>query len=77
MKKFDLNSALLLICTGLLTVCAYGIFSRPTLEEIDGRIMIWAQHYGAHYSTVNKEKNMQEASMVDASQKPEQLEESE
>ena len=77
MKKFNLNSVLILICTGLLTVCAFGIFSRPTLEEIDGRIMMWAQHYGAHYSTVNKEKNKQEASIMDASEKSKELEETE
>lgn len=57
MKTLKFNTVLLLICTALLTVCAFGIFSRPTIEEIDQRMMMWGQHYGTHFSEVNKQKN--------------------
>lgn len=50
MKKSNLSAMLLIIIIVLLVVCAYGIYSRPTLDEIDQRIMHWAQHYGQHFS---------------------------
>lgn len=50
MKKSNINTVLLFICICLLTVCAFGIYSRPTLQEIDERIMHWEQHFGAVYS---------------------------
>lgn len=52
MKRENFNTVLLLICIILLAMCAYGIYSRPTLQEIDERIMHWEQHYGAHFSAV-------------------------
>lgn len=51
MKRENFNTVLLLICIILLAMCAYGIYSRPTLEEIDERIMHWGLHYGAHFSS--------------------------
>jgi len=50
MNKSNLNTILLLICIVLLVICAYGIYSRPSLEEIDARIMHWGQHFGQHFS---------------------------
>lgn len=50
MKKANLNTVLLIIIIGLLIVCAYGIYSRPTLDQIDQRIMLWGQHFGAAFS---------------------------
>ena len=50
MKNNKLNTVLLLICIALLSACVYGIYSRPTLKEIDARIMHWEQHFGAHFS---------------------------
>ncbi len=50
MKKINLNTFLLIICIVLLIACVYGIYSRPTLEQIDQRIMHWEQHFGAVYS---------------------------
>ncbi|HEY4651620.1 MAG TPA: hypothetical protein VIG72_09405 [Pontibacter sp.] len=50
MKRENINTALLLICTVLLAICTYGILTRPTLEELDQRMMYWGQHYGAHFS---------------------------
>ena len=54
-KNSTLNTSLLLLCTVLLGVSTYGVYSRPTLEEIDQRMMMWGQHYGLHYSEVNKQ----------------------
>lgn len=56
MKSHDLNTTLLFICTVLLAVCTVGIFSRPTLQEIDKRMMMWGQHYGAVYSELEKQE---------------------
>ena len=50
MKKSNLNTILLIIIIVLLIICAYGIYSRPTLEQIDERIMHWGQHFGAVFS---------------------------
>lgn len=50
MKKENLNTILLLLCLVMLLICAYGIYSRPTLKEIDQRMMHWGQHYGQHFS---------------------------
>ena len=50
MKKSNLNTILLIIIIVLLIICAYGIYSRPTLDEIDQRIMHWGQHFGQHFS---------------------------
>ena len=50
MKKLDLNTTLQLIIIVLLLICAYGIYSLPTLEQIDQRIMHWEQHFGNHFS---------------------------
>jgi hypothetical protein len=50
MKKLNLNTILLIIIIVLLIICAYGIYSRPTLEQIDERIMHWGQHFGAVFS---------------------------
>jgi flagellar basal body-associated protein FliL len=50
MKKSDLNTILLIIIIVLLIICAYGIYSRPTLDEIDRRIMHWGQHFGQQFS---------------------------
>jgi flagellar basal body-associated protein FliL len=50
MKKSDLNTILLIIIIVLLIICAYGIYSRPTLDEIDQRIMHWGQHFGQQFS---------------------------
>lgn len=55
MKRENLNTTLLLICAVLLAVCTYGILTRPTLHEIDQRIMYWNQHYGAHFSETIKQ----------------------
>lgn len=54
-KKSTLNTALLSICTVLLAVSTVGIYSRPTLEEIDQKMMMWGQHYGMHFSEINKQ----------------------
>lgn len=51
MKKQNLNTILLIICIILLIICIYGIYSRPTIEEIDQQIMHWGQHYGAAFSS--------------------------
>jgi len=50
MKTEKLNTILLAICTILLIVIAMGVYQRPTLEEIDQRIMHWGQHFGVHFS---------------------------
>jgi hypothetical protein len=50
MIKSNLNTILLVIIIVLLIICAYGIYSRPTLEEIDVRIIHWGQHFGAAFS---------------------------
>ncbi|MHA7056067.1 hypothetical protein ACWGOQ_0002535 [Aquimarina sp. M1] len=53
MKKQNIHTILLLICILLLSICAYGIYSQPTLDEIDQRIQYWGQHYGQHFSAIN------------------------
>ena len=50
MNKLNLNTILLVIIILLLIICAYGIYSRPTLNEIDQRIMYWGQHFGQHFA---------------------------
>ncbi len=50
MKKLDLNTTLQIIIIVLLLICVYGIYSLPTLEQIDQRIMHWEQHFGNHFS---------------------------
>ncbi len=53
MKRINLNTVLLIICIVLLTICTYKIYSQPqapTIEEIDGRIRHWGQHFGQHFS---------------------------
>ena len=58
MKKENLNTLLLSICTVLLIVCAIGIYNQPTLEEIDQRIMHWEQHYGSHFSELSRQNSV-------------------
>lgn len=45
------NTFLLLGCLVLLVVIAVGVWTRPSLDDIDKRIMHWGQHFSAQHPT--------------------------
>jgi len=60
MDKSKINTGLLVIITGLLVINAIGVYSKPSIAEIDARIQHWSQHYGQHFANVNSNPSMAE-----------------
>ena len=50
MNNSNLHTKLLLVCVVLLVIIAIGVWTRPSLGQIDERIQHWGQHYGVHFS---------------------------
>ena len=54
MDREKINTSLLVIIEGLLALNAYGIFSRPSIEDIDARIELSEKRIDSHLTATEQ-----------------------